>query len=426
MKAATTNRDHVLNVATAAMQQLQMQADHPDTLPEQLRLAPDAATAAQLAGALRRSLHWAKTEERDLARSGQLDDLRPDVPYVSRDPVLALVQSGIDAAPAPTAVPAVAAAEAADAPQTAELHTIPLESVVAHVALDAALKRPLVPWKTLDDFRFPLAEKATVAMMGDWGTGMKGALKVADQIAKLNPDHVIHLGDIYTTGTPKECRENFVDVWKPRKPAKTRIWAMCGNHEMYSGGDGFYDLVLPFCGQPASYFNLGNSHWRLVAIDTGNPEYHVNAPQPEWIRHQIAEKGPRKIVLSHHQMFSAADDRPRKFKMRPLLEPYAKGGLVHGWVMAHEHDGIVYMPDPTLGGMRSCTLGHGGQPVRLPPIKGPLPGSTAPGVLRYWEVARPHSSDQGKNGFAVFTFDGPNLHIRHMDEDGDTWFEEDW
>src|SRR4051794_17575687 len=112
MKPTTTNRDHVISVATAAMQRLQLQADHPEALPEELRLAPGAEAAAEMADALRRSLHWAKTEERALARRGQLDDLSPDVPYVSRDPILALVQSGINAAEPTHDVPAFAAAEA--------------------------------------------------------------------------------------------------------------------------------------------------------------------------------------------------------------------------------------------------------------------------------------------------------------------------
>ncbi|HET7460156.1 MAG TPA: metallophosphoesterase [Longimicrobium sp.] len=424
MKAATTNRDHVLSVATAAMQRLQLQADHPDALPPELRLAETSAEAAELAHALRRSLHWAKTEERALAQRGQLDDLQPDVPYISRDPVLSLVQSGINASPAPeAAVPAFAAHEAAAEPHTAALHDMPLRSVVAHVALSQKPRHPITGWTNLDDFRFDEPKETwTVAMMGDWGTASPGALKVADQIAALRPDHVIHLGDIYTTGTPAECQANFVDVWKPRKPENTRIWAMCGNHEMYSGGDGYYGLVLPFCNQPASYFNLGNRHWRLIAIDTGHTEYRVDAPQPEWIRHQLSEEGPRKIVLSHHQMFSAADERPVKFNMRGVLGPYAQQHTVHGWVMAHEHDAGVYRADPTLGGMRSCILGHGGQPVSR--YSGVVPGSTAPALRKSWNVKRPDG--KLKNGFALFTFDGAGLRVRYVDEDGDTWYQEKW
>jgi calcineurin-like phosphoesterase family protein len=51
--------------------------------------------------------------------------------------------------------------------------------------------------------------KAKIAIMGDWGTGAQPAISVLKQIAAAKPDIVIHLGDIYYSGTPAECREQL-------------------------------------------------------------------------------------------------------------------------------------------------------------------------------------------------------------------------
>ena len=42
---------------------------------------------------------------------------------------------------------------------------------------------------------------ARVALVGDWGTGAQPAVQVLKQIATWKPDILIHLGDIYYSGT---------------------------------------------------------------------------------------------------------------------------------------------------------------------------------------------------------------------------------
>ena len=48
-----------------------------------------------------------------------------------------------------------------------------------------------------------------VAILGDWGTGTTAAIDLLRQVAAHQPDLLIHLGDIYYSGTPAECRDNF-------------------------------------------------------------------------------------------------------------------------------------------------------------------------------------------------------------------------
>ena len=51
----------------------------------------------------------------------------------------------------------------------------------------------------------PLKPGATVAIIGDWGTGTAEATALLGQVASHNPDVLIHLGGIYYSGTPAEC-----------------------------------------------------------------------------------------------------------------------------------------------------------------------------------------------------------------------------
>ena len=117
-------------------------------------------------------------------------------------------------------------------------------------------KAPFMAHQRLEDFQFSLPERATVALVSDWGTGNAHAVAVAQQIARHRPDHVIHLGDVYYAGTPREVQRNFLEVWNAFGPREARYWALNANHDMYSGGYGFFQHILPAFDQPASYFNL--------------------------------------------------------------------------------------------------------------------------------------------------------------------------
>src|SRR6185295_12171380 len=64
------------------------------------------------------------------------------------------------------------------------------------------------------DFRLKLADRARIAVVGDWGGGNDAARLIAQQIKAHNPDHVIHLGDVYYAGTEEEVNDRFLTLWK--------------------------------------------------------------------------------------------------------------------------------------------------------------------------------------------------------------------
>jgi hypothetical protein len=114
-----------------------------------------------------------------------------------------------------------------------------------------------------------LGSATRLAIVGDWGTGDPVAINLMQQVANLHPDVLIHLGDVYYAGTPSEEQGNFLDICREFLGSKVAIFSLCGNHDMYSGGNGYYWLVDQL-GQQASYFCLQNENWQFLAMDTGH------------------------------------------------------------------------------------------------------------------------------------------------------------
>lgn len=239
---------------------------------------------------------------------------------------------------------------------------------------------PYVVYKNLSDFVVDgkLPAQAKVAIVGDWGTGQDAAKLVLRQIASKKPDIVIHLGDIYYAGTQFEVENYFLQPWKQilNLPASQIVtFSLAGNHDMYSGGVPYYQMIQTEFNQPASYFCLRNANWQFVGLDTG---YHDHNPagggdgatylqdtEVTWLTDKVNNAGSRNtVLLSHHQLFTAYDNIDNnEINMRlysqvaPLLPKLAL------WIWGHEHDFVPY--DAYKGLARSCCLGHGAFPVGI-------------------------------------------------------------
>jgi hypothetical protein len=231
-----------------------------------------------------------------------------------------------------------------------------------------------------------------VAILGDWGTGTATAIALLEQVAAHRPDILIHLGDIYYSGTASECRNNFrmiIDQVFKRDVTPIPVFTLSGNHDMYSGGEGYYGLLQtlnpPQFRQTASFFCLrdpGNV-WQIIAMDTGlhdDDPFNVDTvltflePDEEaWIVARLAEFSGRTILLSHHQLFSAlaqigpksADGtlnpvNPNLAKSFEKFKEAAKQEIV-AWFWGHEHMFTVYDEFEELA--RGRCLGNGAIPV---------------------------------------------------------------
>jgi Calcineurin-like phosphoesterase len=264
-------------------------------------------------------------------------------------------------------------------------------------------KRKAVPYiraATVGPRTIEIKANARIAVTGDWGTGATPAVEVLKLIAGDQPDILMHLGDIYYSGTPAECRQNFLDPINLvlRTKATVPVFSLSGNHDMYSGGVGYYDLLrqlnpAPFT-QTASFFCLraANESWQLLAMDTGlhddNPAgvsealTYIEEDELAWHRDRIEEFEGRTILLSHHQLFSAfspigpVKNSGKRSSTNPLLlkafQQLAGSKKIAAWFWGHEHTLSIYQP--FLGLDRGRCVGHGAVPVSLrDDIYKPLP-----------------------------------------------------
>ncbi len=251
----------------------------------------------------------------------------------------------------------------------------------------------------------PIADDAVLAVFSDWGTGLYGAPFITRKIEAMDRcDVVLHMGDTYYAGRTSEITGRLVDAWPKRDRALNRT--LNGNHEMYSGGVGYFAALAqsPFT-QSSSCFAMQNSHWLLLGLDTSYTDAALDDPQAAWIKSMVAGAGKRKVLLfSHHQVYSKFDTVGAA--LQTALAPLLTEGRIYGWFFGHEHRLVIFDPHPALGGMKARCMGHGG----FPEFRQKLPGAR-PDVTQWISVA----ATPGVPAAAVL--DGPNPFI--TDSPGD-------
>jgi hypothetical protein len=276
-----------------------------------------------------------------------------------------------------------------------------------------------------------IADDAQILLVGDWGSGLPRARAVAHQMrltldagkAARREQHVIHLGDVYYTGSKREYEEHFLANWPVQTGEDIASYTLCGNHDMYSGGHAYYATALAdprFARQAGkSVFALANGSWQILALDSSYQDQHLHGAQPAWIGQQLeAADRRRTMLLSHHQLWSAYENAGDG--LRPDVTQMLAAGKIDAWLWAHEHRCLTYGPRENLA-FSGC-VGHGGIPEYLIAREGdPYP----PG-LRYDYRAKHGTGIEPWNtfGFAVLELEGPNITIRYIDEDGRNHHEE--
>lgn len=290
----------------------------------------------------------------------------------------------------------------------------------------------------------PLAKKARLVIVGDWGSGVGRAQDVAKlmrQEIDAAPDverHVIHLGDIYFAGWPRECRDRFLAHWPVKQGGEPGIssWCLNGNHDMYSGGDGYFDVVLGdvrFAQQKqCSYFALRNDDWQFIGLDTAYDDWHLPARQVEWAADRFKERPKaRGVLLSHHQPYSSFESQDKAKALAAQAAPLLKGGLTSAWFWGHEHRCAIYKPltfdfaDGSTGALPfGACFGHGGVPTSPKRASPPetlhtLTATETNGFLLTKE-------NFARMGFVVLDIDGASGRLRCVDERGNVHFTHDF
>jgi len=234
-------------------------------------------------------------------------------------------------------------------------------ATVAWAKLTHVRKHPMMrPTSTTPE---SIPDVARVGIVGDWGTGMYGAPEIA-KVIKSDPDPfavLMHLGDVYYSGTKREMKQRFLDIWPMRKDAVHR--GLNSNHDMYSGGEPYFEQTLPAFGQTSSYFAMQNKHFTLIGLDVAYIDHAIDDKQVEWAEQVIAQTGDRKVIFfSHHQLYSHFESQGAKLWGHPGFNKILKSKRVFAWYWGHEHRCTIFQkPDPQFNLLARC-VGHGGMP----------------------------------------------------------------
>jgi hypothetical protein len=297
---------------------------------------------------------------------------------------------------------------------------------------------------TLDDFVIDgrLPDRARVVLLADWGTGQAAAADMLARIAARDPDAVIHLGDVYYSGTEYEFRNYFWSIWQAKLHLPALAWGskqahpagrpatftLAGNHDLYAGGVPYYQL-LDMLGQPASYFCLRNANWQFVALDTGLHDSDplargaVTALEPgeaEWLAGRAAAADGRKtVLLSHHQLFSAFEKIGDGFVNQALLAQVRDVlPQLAVWFWGHEHNLVVY--ERYLDVTARC-IGHAAFPVALEEVS----RQTTDIPVKNVRLAPDRTGGLFQHGYVVIDLDGPAAQAVYIQYDGVSGEEEE-
>ncbi len=297
-----------------------------------------------------------------------------------------------------------------------------------------------LPYRPNQNPVIDLGARTKIAIVGDWGTGDNVATNLLQQVASLEPEVLIHLGDVYYAGTQNEEQANFLDICHNILGNNVLMVSLCGNHDMYSGGNGYYWLVDQL-GQQASYFCLQNTNWQFLAMDTGHNDNNpltVNTNmtslvmdgawhEEDWLLDKINlaganQAGARKtVLLSHHQLFSpfasVGSVNGQAYAYNPNLRATFQAIMsqITLWFWGHEHTVAIYGPYMNL--QRGRCLGASAVPV----FTDQQSYRNATGLETYGGAALPTWSVQGQLGnngegmynncFALMTLNGASATV---------------
>ncbi len=224
-----------------------------------------------------------------------------------------------------------------------------------------------------------------IGLAADWANDTEQAGYIGQCIAAKGPDYTIHLGDTYYSGTAPEINASFgvQGLW-PRGALGTFL--LCGNHEMYSSGQAYYDFIRATTNrigvggnghEPA--FCLETDSWCILGLDTGYDclerklllftAKNVNLQLPPqviaWLdKIDIRNKKKGIIILTHHQHVTAFHKEDEFIQPSRQLQTLLGNRKVL-WIWGHEHRFAIYGKNklgPEHLQVYGRCIGNGGMP----------------------------------------------------------------
>ncbi len=239
------------------------------------------------------------------------------------------------------------------------------------------------------------------AVIGDSGTGSAAQYAVADRLAALDPQLVLHTGDvIYPAGQADGYDPFFFEPYQA-VARRAPVFPTLGNHDYGTQrGQPYLDAFYLPHNNPAHTeryysFDWGNAHFTALDFNTG--------PDPDqiaWLKEDLAVTDkPWKFVFYHQAIYSSGPHGYESWveAKRQLLAPIFEQNHVDVVFNGHDHD---YERTQPIHGVLYIVSGGGGGPL-------------------YPVVPQPFSADAESTTHTVFvSVDGCTLTLQAIKPDG--------
>jgi hypothetical protein len=171
--------------------------------------------------------------------------------------------------------------------------------------------------------------------------------------------------------------DKLINAWPSRYQG--RSFTLNSNHEMYTGGFGYFNEALyqstAFVSQGnMSYFALRCGDWTILGLDSGyfasvetvfmdgHLKDWLHTQQTDWIA-SLKLDPAKTIVMTHHTAINTAGTAPTELLGEVVT---ALGGAPYAWYFGHTHNGIAYTQPLKVAGQTYNTYfrcaGHGALP----------------------------------------------------------------
>jgi predicted phosphodiesterase len=210
---------------------------------------------------------------------------------------------------------------------------------------------PLTEDATFRTAAGPGQTQFTFVVFGDTRTQHRVHRAVADQIVALDPDFLLHTGDLVAHGHSAGEWESFFEI-EQELMAHAPLFPVLGNHE---GNSRLYFDLFYLPGNERWYtFDYGNARFVCLQVD-GSARFTPQSEQYAWLEETLATNvQPWLFVGFHVPPYTSVYDRLEgnvRRTLTPLFERYGVDVVLNGHKHNYERNevnGITYVV--TAGG----------------------------------------------------------------------------
>ena len=207
------------------------------------------------------------------------------------------------------------------------------------------------------------ADSLKFAVLGDFGTGSRGQLQLAAEMARVRErfpfEFVLTVGDnIYGSEGPRDFSRKFEIPYKPLLDNGVKFYASLGNHD---ARDQAHFKLFNMDGKLYYSMKPSKQSVKLLALEST----YMLPEQVAWLQRELEEsREDWKISYFHHPPYSSGNRHGSDPSIRRVLEPLFVKYNVSVVFTGHDHfyerikpqQGIVYFVVGAGGQLRNGNI----------------------------------------------------------------------